>query len=666
MADLAVPIASQFLQCDDCCLLHHERTPLHVIEEWNGQFWVSCTLAQIGLVYQLGHGGFPCPFPDSTVRKLVVMEAPIIHEIRVSYCKCAKSDDADNLQQLLRNACLTRLYNVLGSMNVRDYITSLERMTHPSATLGMTWLPKLHVTERMPNLPQELHLPLDKIKVQYALPVWHVGSHNEDCQDENSLSLKVGVGKTDGEGVERTWSVLNPAAFSMKDSGRGVRADSLEGKIDNHNYLKNVGQGDALRRKLLIAIAERDKQITAFQLVNSTVEKEVKIEWRRLIKSWHADPSQPNPYTLLRRDCPTETQAPLHGRSATAFLVAGIQIENAQRRIIAELKGTTLMATDCKNRIQEWCHALLVKIGKFRGLQKIYMPGAALALDELKGKQDTEAPVPAAEKVKLFMSNEMTPQSTNDTLHGCVPGLVEMETKLRVAQCNNSLSSLRARLHAKRHLIHFCNSNVTGQIQSTKARCDKDRDNPVMEDPSRTSKLVPSLVQMVRRGHEVGERVQSYANRYRQGHKALEALKGSEAYPHLRPLRPDDVQLDGDAGESDAAAQKKLAMISAGRGARTPRNAPGTSKRVMSWIWMVRGPLDEAALHDLIRVEWSRALARKTRWCEEVMLLREEMRRVLRYLAWQAQWWRDRVDLRDDVTSELAAGLRGYTSKQAA
>jgi hypothetical protein len=51
----------------------------------------------------------------------------------------------------------------------------------------------------------------------------------------------------------------------------------------------------------LIAIAERDKQIAAFQLVNSTVEKEVKIEWRRLIKNWHADPSQPNPYTLLRR-----------------------------------------------------------------------------------------------------------------------------------------------------------------------------------------------------------------------------------------------------------------------------------------------------------------------------------------------------------------------------
>jgi hypothetical protein len=75
---------------------------------------------------------------------------------------------------------------------------------------------KIHLAERMPNLPEELSLPLDKIKVQYALPVWHAGSHNEDCQDENSLSFKVGVGKTDGEGVERTWLVLNPAAFLQR------------------------------------------------------------------------------------------------------------------------------------------------------------------------------------------------------------------------------------------------------------------------------------------------------------------------------------------------------------------------------------------------------------------------------------------------------------------
>ncbi|KAJ7154951.1 hypothetical protein C8R43DRAFT_884998 [Mycena crocata] len=149
----------EFLQCQKCCLAHHTRTPLHVMKEWSGDFWLPRTLTDIGLVYQLGHGGFACPVPDDMVRKLTIIEAPVIHQINVRYCKCDKSDDADNLEQLLRNksylaavtdpgTCATfrslesyRLYNVVGNLNVRDYITVLEEMTDASAKTGMTWLP---------------------------------------------------------------------------------------------------------------------------------------------------------------------------------------------------------------------------------------------------------------------------------------------------------------------------------------------------------------------------------------------------------------------------------------------------------------------------------------------------------------------------------------------
>ncbi|KAJ6525816.1 hypothetical protein DFH09DRAFT_1046335 [Mycena vulgaris] len=448
-----------FLQCEKCCLSHHARTPLHVIREWNGGFWVPATLGAIGLIYQLGHGGFTCEAPDKMVRKMVIIEAPIIHQIRVRYCKCSKSDDADNLQQLMRNTwypatvmvpgtCATfktleayRMYSVVGNMNVKDFVTSMERVTDTTASSGMTWVPnrykqfqrmarqwafllrllraarahteagaqntsqgecavicwtwpqdernlpegwrdvdpklqflymlllavdanfrlknrmrlneiedpslglgwgywvepkkytthlrkyvkekdistcivfaallqkdtrmttglcvsgvggcvcarhecmrpnglgdlqkgeryanmdfivmsalagftlmlltlsydiacqwKLNLRDRMVKLPTDLRLDLDAVKLQCALPVWHAASHNEACANANSLSFKEGVGKSDGEGVERTWSVLNPAAYATKDAGRGQRADGLEAKIDNHNYLKNVSQ----------------------------------------------------------------------------------------------------------------------------------------------------------------------------------------------------------------------------------------------------------------------------------------------------------------------------------------------------------------------------------------------------------------------------------------
>ncbi|KAJ7616251.1 hypothetical protein B0H17DRAFT_1115382 [Mycena rosella] len=121
-------------QCEACCLAHHRRTPLHIIKEWNGNFWPAC------------------------MHKMTIIEAPIIHQIKMRYCKCEKSDDADNLQQLMRNAwypatvtdprtCATfrslevyRLYNVAGNMNVRDFVTALERVTDTTTASGMTWL----------------------------------------------------------------------------------------------------------------------------------------------------------------------------------------------------------------------------------------------------------------------------------------------------------------------------------------------------------------------------------------------------------------------------------------------------------------------------------------------------------------------------------------------
>ena len=225
-----------------------------------------------------------------------------------------------------------------------------------------------------------------------------------------------------------------------------------------------------------------------------------------------------------------------------------------------------LIAADRETRIQEWRHSVLVKIGKFRQLQKVYMPGAARAMSEAEQERDTDAVPPKAEKVKLFMPSAMVARDENDTLRGCVAGLIGMETKLRVAQCSNSLAKLRARLHAKRHIIGFRNDNTSGQVQATKAR---------------------SLI------GEVGERVQAFAQRYRTGRAAIVALTGDGEYPAFRELKDDDIRLDGDSGETDANARKKLGMIGSGRGERTPRNGPGTSRRIMSWIWTAPGALDD-------------------------------------------------------------------------
>ena len=69
------------------------------------------------------------------------------------------------------------------------------------------------------------------------------------------------------------------------------------------------------------------------------------------------------------------------------------------------------------------------------------------------------------------------------------------------------------------------------------------------------------------------------------------------------------------------------------------------------------------------RIEWSKARARQARWKEEVLLLREEMRRVLQFLKWKASDWfrKGHTDAISSLTTcpYQLEGLRAYACRQA-
>jgi len=72
----------------------------------------------------------------------------------------------------------------------------------------------------------------------------------------------------------------------------------------------------------------------------------------------------------------------------------------------------------------------------------------------------------------------------------------------------------------------------------------------------------------------------------------------------------------------------------------TRRDGTGETRQTLSWIWtsgtMVDNP--DNSNDDILRVEWVKSRARAARAHEEVLLLREEMRRVLEFLQWKANW----------------------------
>lgn len=89
------------------------------------------------------------------------------------------------------------------------------------------------------------------------------------------------------------------------------------------------------------------------------------------------------------------------------------------------------------------------------------------------------------------------------------------------------------------------------------------------------------------------------------------------------------------------------------------RDGTGEMRRTLSWIWTTelhsRNPEDDG--DNILRVEWAKSRVRAARCREEVLLLREEMRRVLAFLEWKSSWWLERKNSRMDVASDLAEGL---------
>ncbi|KAJ7058639.1 hypothetical protein C8F01DRAFT_1255789 [Mycena amicta] len=183
---------------------------------------------------------------------------------------------------------------------------------------------RIHLRERVLKIANEAGLlpDLSNFDIRFGLPVWHAAAHEVNCQEAMSLSHLHGVGRTDGEGIERTWAILNPISFATKEMGEGNRLDSIEDKVDHVCLEKNVGQVHRryIGRKIVIAVAEPDKQIAEFVDIDRGLEPDLRREWRQQVTDWLVDETKPNPYIMAGgKDAdPSEAQVAANLRKAEA------------------------------------------------------------------------------------------------------------------------------------------------------------------------------------------------------------------------------------------------------------------------------------------------------------------------------------------------------------
>jgi hypothetical protein len=98
--------------------------------------------------------------------------------------------------------------------------------------------------ERMLLFPSELHLHLTMFVLKLAIPKLHLPVHGDSCQGPFSLNWMTGAGRTDGEAVERFWSLVNAAAPSTREMTPGHRHDHLNAIFGQMNWRKLTRAGE--------------------------------------------------------------------------------------------------------------------------------------------------------------------------------------------------------------------------------------------------------------------------------------------------------------------------------------------------------------------------------------------------------------------------------------
>ncbi|KAJ6461985.1 hypothetical protein C8R47DRAFT_993232 [Mycena vitilis] len=509
----------------------------------------------------------------------------------------------------------------------------------------------LNFWERAVNMPKHMKLP-PWIQVIFKVPKFHLPPHVKKCHSPYSFNYTKGVGRTDGEGVERNWAWLNRAARFISVMGPGGRDDTIDDLCGWTNWRKTVDLGNSLLRKLVLAIPEAMVHSRAFAAFTDGLreahEPELR-EWEQIVRAWEADETQPStkPDPYAYADVEGETIADVmlrisqdeHARVAengaaallvkpAAFLMAGIDIEEDQAAVRLEAKRktrTTIQAT----ALQRQRTLLLGKVSALRDVQETYMPG----LRAWVGQQNP--PLPRAnnakpETIEIYLPSAIPPDVRAAV---CVPGLVQHEDDLRNAQALEALGDLRSGLRTRMFANQFKRRLTSSQGSFTKSRTLTD---------------------------SIEDRIRAAAARYRSARAALLQLRGAGDWEDvLKVLNKADIRgMNERAMNDEEKAENKR-----------------EGRRQLSWIWYTSpsgsDTTADGKLHDDIKVEWMKARARAERWREEVILVEEEMRRTLAYCQWKGAWWMARVapvrpETRRAIDPQLAEGLRAYALEQAA
>lgn len=106
--------------CAKCIKVIHHHLSFHQIEKWNGWYFEKTSLWQLGFMFSLGHGGYPCPNQLGTAFcKVIIVDVNGYHNINFQFFSIG-------MESLMRwNSCFCISYFLLPPNTQKQ--SSLER-----------------------------------------------------------------------------------------------------------------------------------------------------------------------------------------------------------------------------------------------------------------------------------------------------------------------------------------------------------------------------------------------------------------------------------------------------------------------------------------------------------------------------------------------------------
>ncbi|KAJ7900554.1 hypothetical protein B0H14DRAFT_3423173 [Mycena olivaceomarginata] len=490
-----------------------------------------------------------------------------------------------------------------------------------------------NIWERMRIFDPHAQLKGGKTSVGFLVPKFHLPAHIESCNLLFSFNLTPFVGRTDGEAPERGWADANRLVNSTSISGPGARRDTLEVHFQYWKWKKIMRLGTTLRDRLQKNLPLMVESREAWVDVEASFSASVIETWTAMAHAWEADAEKPNLFaSTVHYDDLTQVRLRMAKIAAddvdhlwvrgdmheTEMLSMGLQLEESQHALATVFKnGRARIERETK---------LCRKIDGWIAVQQLFIPEAALLRQREAAERDRigatqSLPGIRAQDIKLWLPSAI------GTLVQCDRSLLEYEYELRKGQAVLALNEIRSCLISRtREYKH------RGKVTGVRAK-------------TRSGTRVAHIQAEVDRA----------ADEYRAARAALVALGPRlqhRDYVHLQVLNA------ADGGKRKKKA-RRMAAVDPEAAAEEAEAAKQKAEdgMEMSWIWK----------NEALQIEWAKARVKAMRYTEETDLLEEEMRRVLQFFQWRADWWRARVGSRAARQDKvLWEGHGSYMLKQAA